>query len=425
MNGREQLDFIYRLSFNRFGGTENELRAAELILSEIEKLGGKAALEEFKILAGDVTKATLTVTAPEEKTIPVMGVVRSGSLPEGGVEAELLFAESGTKEDLADAKGKIVLVDNLRQDTYKNLVESGALAFICHSGRYDEDPTRTDIERKFLRENMTKDVGHLPGVCTHSHYAIDLVQSGATRVKVELEATMGENPSRNVVAEIKGTKYPEQIVFMTAHYDSTWFGLGAWDNASGSANLLAMYEHFLKNPPLRTVRFIWCGSEEQGLLGSKHHANTHEEDVKNAVFCINFDMTGPAFGSNLTMITGSEEMQKWVKELSLGIGYISKYNRNVHSSDSAPFALRGVPAVGVARDGQAGGHSRYDIPAPLAAEPLARCVKFAKVLSQATVNCEEAEIPVKREMPEDMMDKLYKYFRITPPEKKNENGETK
>ena len=51
MNGREQLDFIYRLSFNRFGGTENELRAAELILSEIEKLGGKAELEEFKILA--------------------------------------------------------------------------------------------------------------------------------------------------------------------------------------------------------------------------------------------------------------------------------------------------------------------------------------------------------------------------------------
>ena len=40
MNGREQLDFIYRLSFNRYGGTEDELRAANLILSEIEKRGG-------------------------------------------------------------------------------------------------------------------------------------------------------------------------------------------------------------------------------------------------------------------------------------------------------------------------------------------------------------------------------------------------
>ncbi|MBR6728014.1 MAG: M28 family peptidase, partial [Clostridia bacterium] len=274
MNGREQLDFIYRLSFNRFGGTENELRAAKLILSEIEARGGSATLEEFPILAGEVTKATLTVTEPEEYTIPVMGVVRSGALPEGGVEAELYLGESGTKEDLTDAKGKVVLVDNLRQETYKNLVESGAVAFLCHSGRYDEDPARTDIERKFLRENFTKDVGHLPGLCMHSHDAIKLVQSGATKVKVELEATMGENTSRNVVAEIKGSKYPEQIVFMTAHYDSTWYGLGAWDNASGSANLLAMYEHFLCNLPLRTVRFIWCGAEEQGLLGSKHHANT-------------------------------------------------------------------------------------------------------------------------------------------------------
>ena len=147
--------------------------------------------------------------------------------------------------------------------------------------------------------------------------------------------------------------------------------------------------------------------------------------VKNAVFCINFDMTGTAFGSNLTMITGTEEMQKWVKELSLSIGYTSKYNRNVHSSDSAPFALRGVPAVGVARDGQAGGHSRYDVPAPLAAEPLGRCVKFAKLLSEATVNCPEESIPVKREMPDDMMEKLNKYFNITPVEKKAEKEETK
>lgn len=422
MNGREQLDFIYRLSFNRYGGTEDELRAANLILSEIEKRGGSASLEEFQILAGDVTRATLTVTEPEYMEIPVMGVVRSGALPEGGVEAELLLGESGTKEDLTDAKGKVVLVDNLRQDTYKNLVESGAVAFLCHSGRYDEDPARTDIERKFLRDNMTKDVGHLPGLCMHSHDAIRLVQSGASKVKVELEATMGENTSRNVVAEIKGSKYPEQIVFMTAHYDSTWYGLGAWDNASGSANLLAMYEHFLCYPPLRTVRFIWCGAEEQGLLGSKHHASTHEEDVKNAVFCINFDMTGTAFGSNLTMITGTEELKDKVKELSLGIGYTSKYNRNVHSSDSAPFALRGVPSVGVARDGQAGGHSRYDIPAPLAAEPLARAVKFARSLAEVTVNCPDEQIPYKREMPEDMMEKLYKYFRIDPPKKETEEN---
>ena len=422
MNGREQLDFIYRLSFNRYGGTEDELRAANLILSEIEKRGGNASLEEFQILAGDVTRATLTVTEPEYMEIPVMGVVRSGSLPEGGVEAELLLGESGTKEDLTDAKGKVVLVDNLRQDTYKNLVESGAVAFLCHSGRYDEDPARTDIERKFLRDNMTKDVGHLPGLCMHSHDAIRLVQSGASKVKVELEATMGENTSRNVVAEIKGSKYPEQIVFMTAHYDSTWYGLGAWDNASGSANLLAMYEHFLCYPPLRTVRFIWCGAEEQGLLGSKHHASTHEEDVQKAVFCINFDMTGTAFGSNLTMITGTEELQEKVKELSLGIGYTSKYSRNVHSSDSAPFALRGVPSVGVARDGQAGGHSRYDIPAPLAAEPLARAVKFARSLAEVTVNCPDEQIPYKREMPEDMMEKLYKYFRIDPPKKETEEG---
>jgi hypothetical protein len=64
-----QMDFLNRLSFNRFGGTDDEKRAAELILSEIEALGGKGELFEFSIPGYSISKASFTVLEPYEEEI--------------------------------------------------------------------------------------------------------------------------------------------------------------------------------------------------------------------------------------------------------------------------------------------------------------------------------------------------------------------
>ena len=157
------------------------------------------------------------------------------------------------------------------------------------------------------------------------------------------------------------------------------------------------------------MRFIWCGSEEQGLLGSRAYAEAHPEEVEKFVLCMNFDMTGTTLGYGLTLITGDQSLRDYAESSAREIGYTTRWSMGVHSSDSAPFAKLGVPAIGIARDGQAGGHSRWDLVWPLCGETLERATDYAKYLIDKAANAEI--FPIERKMPDDMKEKLENYFR--------------
>jgi hypothetical protein len=404
-----QMDFLNRLSFNRFGGTDDEKRAAELILSEIEALGGKGELFEFSIPGYSISKASFTVLEPYEEEITVTGIGRSGSTG-GPIEAELFYAEQGEEENFKGAEGKIVLINSTHPTVYKRLTASGALGFLTFSGAYQDDREKTDLDQRFLRPRLTDKSGKLPGLCMRTEDAITLLHKGATKVRMELEGQDEEHPSRNVVAFIKGTEYPEKEFLFTAHYDSTIYGLGSWDNASGCANILELYRYYLNHPPRHSMRFIWCGSEEQGLLGSKAYVAANEDKMDNILLCQNFDMTGTEVGRHRLLITANEELKYFVKFLSKEVGFITKIDEDIHSSDSTPFAHKGVPAIGYMRDGQAGGHSRFDIPWPLSAKRLAEATDFAIAVTNRLDGC--AELPFKREISAPIAEKLENY--LTP-----------
>lgn len=406
-SGEFQLNFVNRISFNRYGGTEDELRAANIILDELKALGGEGHIEEFKVPAYKVSRAKFTITEPFEREIKVHGVGRTGQTPVDGIEAELLYVENAEEYDLRDAKGKIILTNRTGYEPYKRIVQSGALGFIVFSGQFCDDPKNTDLEMRMFRPIHCEN-GTIPGVSMRTADAIHMIQDGAKKVRMTVRQKEFDNTSRNVVAFIEGTEFPDEEMVMTAHYDSTIYGLGSWDNASGSANLLWMYKHFLENPPKRSIRFIWCGSEEQGLLGSKAYSNAHEDEVEKMYFCINFDMTGTTLGAGQTFITGTPALKDYVVSLTRELGYTGEIMDRIHSSDSAPFCLMGVPAVGIARSGQAGGHSRFDIPWPLCASALERATDFAIVLAERFLNSKIP--PVAKEISPDNQEKVKNYF---------------
>ena len=103
-SAKYQMDFLNKLSFNRFGGTKDEERAAKLIAGEIGRLGGKAEIEEFEIAGYTMKKASLEVLAPAYKKIEANGIGRTGST-NGPVEAELFYAEGGEEENFKGAEG--------------------------------------------------------------------------------------------------------------------------------------------------------------------------------------------------------------------------------------------------------------------------------------------------------------------------------
>ena len=337
---------------------------------------------EFPIPASTVTQEGMRIVSPYAREVETIGYGRSGSLPEGGKTLKFYYAERGVAEDyvgMDDLSDTAVMVNSISYEAYRLLCEKHAAAFIVMRGFHYDTLETANAYRKNLGDEKIR-LGRIPGFMISAKDATEMVRDGVETVHLTLVQNEFEATSRNVLAVIPGTEYPEESIALTAHYDSVPVGKGAHDNASGAAALMHIYRHFLQNPPKRTLRFIWCGSEEQGLLGSRAYVEAHKEELSKILLCLNFDMTGTIVGSHRLMVTGNSEIDHYIKFLAKEIGFITKFCDDVHHSDSAPFANEGIPAIGFMRDGQAGGHSRFDIPWPLSGEQLAAATDYAKAL---------------------------------------------
>jgi len=412
-NGEYQIRTVEKLAFNRQGGTDDERRAAQIIRDEITSFGGESTLETFKIPHYDVQKAELRITAPFARTMTVNAVGRTGSTPEEGIEAELFYAEDASDMNLREAKGKILLLNDNTYGRWKEIVESGALGYVIIAGEFDDDPERTDLIKPCIRQNMI-DKGRIPGLVVRTKDATQLLKDASeydTPIRVHFTVLQEENEweSANVISEIKGTSDSDEFIVLTAHYDSVPFSRGAWDNASGSADLLALYAHYMENPPKRTMRFIWCGSEELGLLGSKAYVSAHREELDKCRMDLNLDMTGLIMGSDMSVITGEEPFKTMLEYFAREYGFDTVVKRDVRSSDSAVFADNGVPSVDFVRRGKSVIHSRRDVEFPLAATAFARTQGFMRAFLDRVLN--SVEFPIPKTIPQDMKDSLDRYFK--------------
>ena len=407
-NGACQLDFVNRLAFNRLAGSPEELAAVDLIRDAVAAMGGRSHTETFTIPWYEVQAAAVEITAPFARTIEATGVGFSGCTPPQGLEAPLHYAQTGTETDLRGAAGKIVLLNGPRYEHWKELLRSGAQAVITAAGEYDADPEQTDLDLAYLRPYHLRH-GRIPGLTIRARDAIALLQDGAERMRVTLVQTESERESRNVVAEIPGSDRAEEIMVFTAHYDSVPFSRGAWDNASGCADILMLYRYFCEHRPRRTMRFIWCGAEERGLLGSKAYTEAHADELERIRFCLNIDMTGTALGYDLVHVTADSSLVGFLESLSRERGFSLQVQHDVHSSDSTPFADAGVPAVGFKRAGCAAMHCRRDLPSPLSAAAFARTQDFLRAFAARLDGA--SEFPVPRVIPPEVRTMIDHYFR--------------
>jgi Zn-dependent M28 family amino/carboxypeptidase len=235
--------------------------------------------------------------------------------------------------------------------------------------------------------------------------------------------------SHNVIATIPGTEKPEEIITFTAHYDSVIYSSGAWDNGTGSLTIMELMHYFNVNKPKRTLKFIWCGSEEIGLVGSRAYCEKHQEEMKNTLFNINVDMTGTLLGFEIAVCSCEESCAKYIDYLGKIEGFPIKTSVDMYSSDSSSFAVAGVPAVTFARLAPRGGaeiHSRRDVFEHLDPVKFINTVEFMAKFSENVVNAKV--FPVSREIPKELAEKLDRFKKMgeskkVEPEKK-ENKET-
>ncbi len=406
-------EVVKKLSFTRWGGTEEEKRAAQIIMDEIAAAGGSGEIMEFKVPAYECQKCTFTTLSPYKKEIEVIPYGISGQLPEGGKTFKFRYIESSSEiafKGVGDLSDTAVLINALDYDMYKQLCKHNAGAFVViHNLKWWMTPENSDLMPRPMRAKMLE-LGKIPGFSIRSSDATELVRDHVSSVHLELRETEFEATSRNVLAVIPGTEIPEESIVITGHFDSVLMGTGSWDNATGSATLLYLYNHFINNPPKRTLRFIWCGSEEQGLLGSKAYVAEKKELLDEIKFCFNFDMNGTWLGQNSVGITGGEDLKNLAEQICKEAGYSATFRVSVHSSDSAPFADNGIPAIGLSRGTKSCEiHTRNDLLTPISPVALHRNGEFAAFFISRIAN--SAVMPVKKGMPDDMKKKLDVYFQ--------------
>ncbi len=363
MNGKRAFKLLKKIGFVRMGGTKEELECAEILKSEVESIGGVANIEPFRVNGFDIKTAKLEVLEPNYKEYTVTGFGMSGSTPLEGVIADFYYVTSDSVVDLENVKGKIVLVNGLGRKVYKDLVEAGAVGFITFNGDLKDSKQNSDIAYNELRDPL-REIKVTPCVNMLVHDAVDLVLSEPTKVKITLIQDEFDGESRNVVSEIKGTTKPEEVIVLTAHYDSVRYSTGVYDNGAGSVILMEAYRYFMAHKPNRTIKFIWCGSEERGLLGSKAWVKANEEELKNIKLNVNCDVAGPVLGRDSVIVTANDEIVSFCKALGSEIGFPANYRKDIYSSDCIPFADKDIPAINVTRFGTFGTayiHNRHDI----------------------------------------------------------------
>ena len=386
----------------RFSGTEAEKNAAGYLEGLCAGMGVKAYRESFNV---DTAKDITAALAADGREIPCNGYRLCGS---GKAEGPLCYLPNTDPASLTAAKGKIVLLDTgVTYWVYHDLLDAGALGFITYDG--DVHTADRDIDRKTLRPYVSKG-RKVPCVTVNAKDAFELVKSAPEKVSVSVEQTEYITDSQNVIAELPGRT--DEWIVLSAHYDSTSLSHGAYDNMSGCIGLLGVLEALKDRAPLRYgLRFVFCGSEEVGLLGSKAYTDAHAEELEKVALNINLDMIGTWMGRFIACVSAEEKLLHYLQYTAALRGWGLHGRQDVYSSDSTPFADHGVPALSFARiapKNQATIHNRYDTKALLSEDQLLADIGF---ITGFTLDMADAvKCPVAREIPDSVRTKLDEYL---------------
>ena len=410
-DGQRAYQFVADTAYVRESGTKGEHKAAEYILKAAEQVAampGKAEyiqtprMEIFQCPDFQQKKAELVICQPYEKSYPVRAYLNGACTLEDGITAPFFFVGKGDDISLSQAKDAVVLVcDPVREAMIDKIKAAGILGFVTVCG------TPLDKGEDRIPQQYRRKESDLPGASIHYLDALEIVEKEASLCRLNIRQSEISRKSANVAVRILGTEFPEEIVTVTAHYDSVPEGPGAYDNMSGGAIVMEAFHYFAEHRPARTMEFIWFGSEEKGLVGSRNYVKSHEAEMRNHVFNLNVDLAGQLLGGNVLGVTADPsvctELKALMEENRLGV----TIKNQVWASDSNTFAWKGIPALTLNRDGF-GMHTRHDTVEYISPRGLEEGAKTLCTAAAWAAN--EPHFSFLREIPEEMQRELEKYF---------------
>lgn len=351
---------------HRLSGSQGLEDAIDWIVGEMEADGlENVGTQDVLVNHWVRGEESLEIVSPRPRSIPMLGLGGSIGTPEGGIEAEVLVV-SGF-DDLLDraseAEGKIVLF-NVPFTSYGETVayrvngapaaaKAGGVASLIRSvGPYSMQTPHTGTMR------YEEDVPRIP------HAAITLEDAGyiqrmsdrgipiSVRLRMNAE-TLPDAMSRNVLGEIVGSEFPDEVIVMGGHIDSWDVGTGAMDDAGGC---VATWEalRIIKDlglRPRRTIRVVMWTNEENGLAGGQVYRDSVAAEVDNHVLAIESD--AGVFKPSGFGFSGSDEALEIMRNVGSLLADIDADSvaSGGGGADIGPIMREGVPGMGLRVDG--------------------------------------------------------------------------
>ena len=225
-----------------------------------------------------------------------------------------------------------------------------------------------------------------------------LVAQGPVRMRLTLTPRiLPDVQSYNVIADLKGSEHPEQVIIVSGHLDSWDLGTGALDDGAGVvvAMQTAQLIKRLGFRPKRTIRVIAWMNEENGLMGGRTYAENHKAEIANHIAAIEIDLgAGHALGFSAHINSKGLEMLRPIARVleSSGAGII-RQSQNSEGADVSPLDAAGVPTLAPIQDHRTYfyyHHTAADTLDKVVPRELAENAAVIAVLAYAIANLPEA-----------------------------------
>ncbi|XP_065524725.1 carboxypeptidase Q isoform X5 [Lathamus discolor] len=275
----------------RLSGMKNLDSAIKYMFSALREDGlENVHLEPVKVPHWERGEEFAMMLEPRNHSIAILGLGSSVGTPPEGITAEVIVV--GSFDELhkraQEAKGKIVVYNEpfvsygetvrYRSQGAVEAAKVGAVASLIRSiASFSIHSPHTGWQ------NYQPGVPRIPTACISVEDAEMMSRMSLRGIKIIVHLKMGaktypDAPSFNTVAEIVGSKYPEQIVLVSGHLDSWDVGQGAMDDGGGafiSWEALSLIKD-LGLHPKRTLRLVLWTGEEQGGIGAEQYYQLHK-----------------------------------------------------------------------------------------------------------------------------------------------------
>ena len=350
----------------RLSGSTNLEKTLEWIKSEMKKDGlDNVRGEDVMVPKWVRGKESAVMTSPWRKDLAILGLGGSVGTGPRGVSGEVFVVNSF--EDLKlrakDAKGKIVLY-NVPFTTYGETVQyryrgaseaakAGGIASLVRSvGPYSMNTPHTGTS---AYEEDVKKIPHAAITLEDAAMMGRMADRGLTiKISLSMEAKSYEDVlSQNVMSEIIGSEYPEEIIVLGGHIDSWDAGQGAHDDGGGCVAAWQAIKLIkdLGLKPKRTIRAVMWTNEENGLRGGEAYRDAHFNNLDNYILAMESD--AGVFKPSGFGFTGSDEALKILQDIGTLLKRIEsgEITKGGGGADIGPIMREGVPGMGLKVDG--------------------------------------------------------------------------